>query len=250
MNQATQGDPAPAPRRQGPIVAVLAATLVLTTALALSAGLRASDQGTSWALAADGATRIGLVAVPIRTTPHNVRKATLTLNPAGDGYVYRVIDHDGRELLLTPDAYAHELHTAFANRWWLYRILNITSPVGVAWVMIGLAGQVLFTGRMLVQWLASERRRASVVPVAFWWMSLSGATMLLVYFVWRQDIVGVLGQATGWFIYVRNLWLIYVPHRTVGLEAASATMDPITPEDKTLSGADTEASRTGKDADS
>ena len=62
---------------------------------------------------------------------------------------------------------------------------------------------------MLVQWLASERNRRSVVPVGFWWMSLGGATLLLVYFVWRKDVVGVLGQATGWLIYVRNLSLIY-----------------------------------------
>jgi lipid-A-disaccharide synthase-like uncharacterized protein len=67
-------------------------------------------------------------------------------------------------------------------------------------VGLGLLGQVLFTGRMLVQWLASEKQKRSVVPVAFWWMSLIGATMLLVYFTWRRDIVGVLGQATGWFI--------------------------------------------------
>jgi lipid-A-disaccharide synthase-like uncharacterized protein len=45
--------------------------------------------------------------------------------------------------------------------------------------------------------------------VAFWWMSLVGASMLLVYFIWRRDIVGILGQATGWFIYIRNLVLIH-----------------------------------------
>ncbi|HHQ49151.1 MAG TPA: hypothetical protein ENK19_09765 [Acidobacteria bacterium] len=77
------------------------------------------------------------------------------------------------------------------------------------WVALGLLGQVLFTGRMVVQWLVSEKRKRSVVPVIFWWMSLGGATMLLIYFLWRKDIVGVLGQSTGWFIYSRNLWLIY-----------------------------------------
>ena len=75
--------------------------------------------------------------------------------------------------------------------------------------MLGLLGQVLFTGRMLIQWLASERERRSVVPVAFWWMSLAGASMLLVYFLWRKDIIGVLGQSAGWVVYTRNLWLIY-----------------------------------------
>ena len=92
------------------------------------------------------------------------------------------------------------------NLW--FRVLDITSWTSVFWVLLGLMGQVLFTGRMLVQWLASERARTSVVPEAFWWMSLFGASMLIVYFIWRIDIVGVLGQATGWFVYVRNLWFI------------------------------------------
>ncbi|MGE3175115.1 MAG: lipid-A-disaccharide synthase N-terminal domain-containing protein [Planctomycetota bacterium] len=90
-------------------------------------------------------------------------------------------------------------------------MLNVSSPAGFAWVLLGLLGQVLFTGRMLVQWLVSERSGRSVVPPAFWWMSLVGATMLLVYFVWRKEPIGVLGQATGWFIYVRNLWMIHRP---------------------------------------
>ncbi|MBI1372029.1 MAG: hypothetical protein GC159_04620 [Phycisphaera sp.] len=79
------------------------------------------------------------------------------------------------------------------------------------WVGIGLLGQVLFTGRMIVQWLASERSKKSVVPVSFWWMSLGGATMLITYFIWRRDVIGVFGQATGWFIYIRNLYFIYRP---------------------------------------
>ncbi|MEM9416080.1 MAG: lipid-A-disaccharide synthase N-terminal domain-containing protein [Planctomycetota bacterium] len=78
------------------------------------------------------------------------------------------------------------------------------------WVALGLLGQVLFTGRMLVQWLSSERAKRSVVPPAFWWLSLTGAAMLLAYFIWRTDIVGILGQATGFLIYARNLWLIYM----------------------------------------
>lgn len=95
------------------------------------------------------------------------------------------------------------------RRPFIYRILNITSDIGMVWVALGFLGQLLFTGRMLVQWLASEKARASVIPVMFWWMSLCGATMLLIYFIWRKDIVGILGQSTGWFIYFRNLQLIY-----------------------------------------
>jgi lipid-A-disaccharide synthase-like uncharacterized protein len=60
-----------------------------------------------------------------------------------------------------------------------------------------------------VQWLASEKHKKSVVPPMFWWMSLVGSTVLLLYFVWRKDVVGVLGQAFGWSIYIRNLLLIY-----------------------------------------
>ncbi|MEL7237889.1 MAG: lipid-A-disaccharide synthase N-terminal domain-containing protein [Planctomycetota bacterium] len=81
------------------------------------------------------------------------------------------------------------------------------------WISVGLLGQVLFTGRMLVQWIVSEKAKRSTVPPVFWWMSLIGASMLLSYFIWRRDIVGVLGQAAGWGIYLRNLWMIYRPSR-------------------------------------
>lgn len=90
----------------------------------------------------------------------------------------------------------------------VFQVLNITTAAGVLWVGLGLLGQVLFTGRMIVQWLVSEKERRSVVPPVFWVLSLAGATMLLAYFVWRKDVVGVLGQATGWAIYARNVFLI------------------------------------------
>ena len=93
----------------------------------------------------------------------------------------------------------------------LFVVLNITTWFSLFWVAVGLLGQVLFTGRMIVQWLVSEKHKRSVVPTAFWWMSLAGASMLITYFIWRKDIVGILGQATGWFIYIRNIWLIYQP---------------------------------------
>lgn len=93
-----------------------------------------------------------------------------------------------------------------------FAVFNITTGFGVLWVALGLLGQLLFTGRMLVQWIASEKQKRSVVPPIFWHMSLAGATMLLVYFVWRKDIVGVLGQSTGWAIYARNVYLIRKHH--------------------------------------
>lgn len=76
------------------------------------------------------------------------------------------------------------------------------------WIGVGLLGQVFFTSRFLVQWIASERRRRSVVPVAFWWFSLLGGATLLTYAVWRQDPVFIIGQAAGLVIYLRNLVLI------------------------------------------
>ncbi|MFD1881939.1 lipid-A-disaccharide synthase N-terminal domain-containing protein [Paracoccus pacificus] len=76
------------------------------------------------------------------------------------------------------------------------------------WLAIGFSGQLLFTSRFLVQWIASERARRSVVPVAFWWFSLAGGATLLAYAIWRRDPVFAVGQASGLFIYTRNLMLI------------------------------------------
>ncbi len=91
---------------------------------------------------------------------------------------------------------------------WLFRLCNVTTWASFIWVAVGLLGQAAFSGRMLIQWLLSEKHRQSVVPASFWWLSLFGATMLFAYFVWRQDVVAVLGQAPGLVIYARNLRLI------------------------------------------
>jgi len=79
------------------------------------------------------------------------------------------------------------------------------------WLVIGFFGQALFFGRFFVQWLASERRKASVVPTAFWFFSMGGGLVLLAYAIHRKDPVFIVGQATGLFIYLRNLWFIYRP---------------------------------------
>ncbi|MDR5654279.1 lipid-A-disaccharide synthase N-terminal domain-containing protein [Ruixingdingia sedimenti] len=80
--------------------------------------------------------------------------------------------------------------------------------VDAIWLTIGFAGQLLFTSRFLVQWIASERSGRSVVPLAFWWFSLAGGVTLLAYALWRQDPVFAIGQASGLVIYTRNLVLI------------------------------------------
>lgn len=79
----------------------------------------------------------------------------------------------------------------------------------VIWLVVGFMGQALFSARFLVQWLASERRKKSVVPLAFWYFSVAGGTTLLAYAIHRQDPVFIVGQAAGLFIYLRNLQLIY-----------------------------------------
>ena len=79
----------------------------------------------------------------------------------------------------------------------------------ILWVGFGLLAQALFFMRFLVQWIASEKARQSVMPIGFWWLSLIGGLMLLVYSLYRKDPVFIFGQSTGIFIYVRNLWLIY-----------------------------------------
>src|SRR5712691_4899845 len=77
------------------------------------------------------------------------------------------------------------------------------------WALVGLAGQALFTARFLVQWLASERKKESVVPVAFWYFSIVGGAVSLIYAVAIGSIPFSLGQGTGLFIYLRNLHLIH-----------------------------------------
>jgi lipid-A-disaccharide synthase-like uncharacterized protein len=77
------------------------------------------------------------------------------------------------------------------------------------WVVVGFLGQGLFSARFLVQWLASERARRSVVPRAFWFFSLGGGITLLAYALYRRDPVFIAGQGIGIFIYARNLMLIY-----------------------------------------
>ena len=77
-----------------------------------------------------------------------------------------------------------------------------------AWILLGFIAQFCFTMRFVVQWVASERARRSVVPVAFWFFSLRGGVLLLIYSIYREDPVFIAGQALGLLIYVRNLWLI------------------------------------------
>lgn len=87
--------------------------------------------------------------------------------------------------------------------------------VSAFWLATGFLGQMLFTARFLVQWIASERSGRSIVPHAFWWLSLSGGGALLAYAIWRGDPVFVIGQGAGLIVYIRNLALIQRTRRRV-----------------------------------
>lgn len=76
------------------------------------------------------------------------------------------------------------------------------------WLIIGLIGQVMFSMRFILQWIASERHKKSVIPISFWYFSIAGSILLLAYSIHRQDPVFILGQSLGCVIYFRNLVLI------------------------------------------
>ncbi|HEX2652140.1 MAG TPA: lipid-A-disaccharide synthase N-terminal domain-containing protein [Xanthobacteraceae bacterium] len=81
------------------------------------------------------------------------------------------------------------------------------------WVVLGFLAQALFSMRFLVQWIASERARKSVVPIAFWWFSIGGGFLLFLYALYRKDPVFIAGQGTGLFIYLRNLQFVFRERR-------------------------------------
>src|SRR5580698_8867347 len=85
---------------------------------------------------------------------------------------------------------------------WLQQQLDL-------WALFGLCGQLLFMMRFIYQWLASERAKKSVMPEAFWYFSLGGGLVVFVYALHQQDIVFILGQGLGVFIYLRNIYFIW-----------------------------------------
>jgi len=85
--------------------------------------------------------------------------------------------------------------------------MNISSGE-LAWLLLGFTGQALFSLRFLVQLLHSERQRRSVVPQEFWYFSVAGGVVLLAYAIHKQDLVFILGQLTGLFVYGRNLYFL------------------------------------------
>lgn len=103
--------------------------------------------------------------------------------------------------------------------------LGVRDMTELVWVAVGLGGQLMFSARFLVQWIASERARRSVIPRVFWWLSLAGGATLLSYAIYRADPVFILGQSMGFLIYARNLWLIY--HEPAAEPAADPAAQPV-----------------------
>jgi len=145
--------------------------------------------------------------VSIKTNLSDVR--SIEIARRGDEYRFHLEDISGRQYDLTPDQFAADAYERQSKRTWWQMLLSTSSWQGILWVGLGFLGQMMYTVRMLLQWIASEKRKESVVPPVFWWLSLAGASMLMVYFVWRKDIIGIMGQSTGWIVYGRNLYFIY-----------------------------------------
>lgn len=82
-----------------------------------------------------------------------------------------------------------------------------------AWIAIGLAGQFVFGARFIVQWIASERKQESHIPIVFWYLSLTGGLITTAYAIHKKDIVFIIGQGSGLIVYIRNLMLIYRAQR-------------------------------------
>ena len=99
--------------------------------------------------------------------------------------------------------------------WWA----GITTTEFV-WLCVGFLAQLMFSMRFIIQWVASERAKRSIVPEAFWYFSLIGGLMLFAYAIYRVDPVFMLGQGFGLFIYARNLQMILRAKRPDGAVVA------------------------------
>jgi lipid-A-disaccharide synthase-like uncharacterized protein len=82
------------------------------------------------------------------------------------------------------------------------------------WLAFGIVAQLLFTARFIVQWLASEKAGKSVMPLAFWFLSIAGGGMTLIYGLVRREPIIIMGQALALVIYVRNIMLIVKERRS------------------------------------
>ena len=91
-----------------------------------------------------------------------------------------------------------------------------------AWLAFGLLGQVIFGARLIVQWIASEKKRQSHIPIVFWYLSIVGGIITTAYAIHKRDIVFIIGQGAGLVVYIRNLMLIYRAQRRTTSAASQA----------------------------
>lgn len=94
------------------------------------------------------------------------------------------------------------------------------------WVVFGLCGQLLFGSRFIVQWVASERKKSSYIPVVFWYLSLCGGIVTAIYAIHRRDPVFIIGQSAGLVVYARNLMLIHRKNAHPETESPAASDRP------------------------
>jgi lipid-A-disaccharide synthase-like uncharacterized protein len=109
-------------------------------------------------------------------------------------------------------------------QWWVS-----TSATEKTWLAVGFAAQLMFSMRFIVQWIASERARRSIVPETFWYFSMVGGAMLFAYAIYRLDPVFMLGQGMGLVIYGRNIYFIR-NHRRAEAVTAAAPAPPLAAE--------------------
>ena len=95
---------------------------------------------------------------------------------------------------------------------WIHKMLSWLMRMS-AWEIVGFVGQAFFFGRFLVQWIATERKKRSVVPTAFWYLSLVGTIILLAYAIHLRNPVFIAGFSLNMVIYLRNLYFVHARHK-------------------------------------
>jgi lipid-A-disaccharide synthase-like uncharacterized protein len=92
------------------------------------------------------------------------------------------------------------------------------------WKLIGWLGNIVFFSRFFVQWIATEKHKKVTVPASFWWLSLVGSMLLLIYGLWQRDSVFIFSYAFTWIPYVRNL-VIHARHKAAQQQCSSCGCD-------------------------
>ncbi len=84
----------------------------------------------------------------------------------------------------------------------------IDIPLNKFMLILGFIGQTVFFSRFVIQWIVSEIKKESVIPMIFWYLSITGSIILLVYSIYRKDPVFIVGQSVGFVVYIRNIFLV------------------------------------------